>query len=49
MSIKFSPAVIFACSTFVITLNQCPVGAAALAVLLLAGGAAVSLSKWRPK
>lgn len=49
MSIEFSPAVIDACSAFVITLDRHPVGAAALVVLLLAGGAAISLSKWRRK
>lgn len=49
MSIEFSPAVIDACSTFVITLDRHPVGAAALVVLLLAGGAAIALSKWSRK
>lgn len=49
MSIEFSPAVIDACSTFVITLDRHLAGAAALVVLLLAGGAAVALSKWRRK
>lgn len=48
MSIELSPAVIDACSTFVITLDRHPVGAAALVVLLLAGGAAIALAtKWR--
>jgi hypothetical protein len=48
-SIEFSPAVIDACSTFVITLDSHRVGAAALVLLLLAGGAAIALAKWSRK
>jgi len=49
MQIEFSPAVIDACSALVITLDRYPAGAAALVVVLLAGGTAVALSKWRRK
>ncbi|PHV07953.1 hypothetical protein CSQ96_08720 [Janthinobacterium sp. BJB412] len=49
MSIEFSPAVIDACSAFVITLDRHPLGAAALVAVLLAGGTAVALAKWRRK
>jgi len=49
MSIEFSAAVIDACSAFVITLDRHPVGAMALVVVMMAGGAAVALAKWRRK
>lgn len=47
MQIEFSPAVINAFSSFVVTLDQHPVGAAALVGVILAGGAAVALATWR--
>lgn len=49
MQIEFSPAVIKACSDFVVTLDQHLAGAAALVAVLLACGAAVALAKWRRK
>jgi len=49
MSIEFSATVIDACSAFVITLDRYPRGAAALVIVLLAGGGAVALAKWRSK
>jgi hypothetical protein len=49
MHIEFSPAVINACSALVVTLDQHLAGAVALAMVLLAGGAAVALAKWRSK
>lgn len=47
MQIEFSPAIIKACSDFVVTLDQHLAGAAALIAVLLACGAAVALAKWR--
>lgn len=49
MHIEFSAAVIDACSAFVITLDRYPRGAVALVIVLLAGGTAVALAKWRSK
>lgn len=49
MQIEFAPAVIKACSDFVVTLDQHLAGAAALIAVLLACGAAVALAKWRRK
>lgn len=47
MQIEFSPAVINAFSSFVVTLDQHPVGAAALVGVILAGGASVALASRR--
>jgi hypothetical protein len=49
MSIEFSPAVINALSAFVVTLEQNRVGAAFLAALLLTGGTAVAIARWRKR
>lgn len=47
MSIEFSPAVINALSALVVTLDHHRAGAACLAALLLAGGTAVAIARWR--
>lgn len=47
MSIEFSPAVINAFSSFVVTLDHHPLGAFCLVAVLLASGAAVALAHWR--
>lgn len=47
MSIEFSASVIEAFSTFVVTLDQHPVGAVALVAVLLAAGLSISLATRR--